>query len=322
MISRMMMRLTGLLLLLAAACLLAEAQGASERLAIAQTFKGKAITIGGELLLPPGGAKVPAMIIHHGSGGVTDDRERRYARELLKLGVATLVLDSLKGRGVTSTVRDQAAVSTNDMLEDAFAALKMLAGHARIDAGRIGIVGFSKGGSVALLSAHEVRAGKALPGGLRFALHVPFYPACVTHYYKPKTTGAPIYLLLGGADTYVGVAPCQEYAAALKAEGARIETAVFPGAMHGFDGGTAYQVPQGENYSRCVFAQQPDGTWKERTSGVITNDASGTRIEAGYKQALAKCLTHGVRGGPNEAAKTKAMADLKGYVQRHLLEKP
>lgn len=319
-----MMRLIVLMLMLAAMCLPAEAQDVRERIVIKQTFKGKAITITGELHLPPkasGSAKVPAMIIHHGSGGVTDEREGRYARELVKLGVAALVLDSFTGRGVASTVRDQAAVSSNDMLADAFAALKVLAGHAGIDAGRVGIVGFSKGGSVALLAAHEVRAAPALPAGLRFALHVPFYPACVTQHYNPKTTGAPIYLLLGGADTYVGVTPCQDYAAALKAEGARIETTVFQGAMHGFDGGSAYQDPRAENFSHCIFAQQADGTWRERVSGVITNDAGGKRIEAGYKQALAKCRTFGVSGGPNAAAKAKALADLKVYVQRHLLGK-
>ena len=262
------------------------------------------------------------MIVHHGSGGISDARERRYARELVKMGVAALVLDSFTGRGVTSTVRNQSAVSTNDMLGDAFAALKILAGHARIDGARVGIMGFSKGGSVALLAAHEVRAAPALPAGLRFALHVPFYPACVTQHYKPKTTGAPIYLLLGGADTYVGVTPCRDYAAALKAEGARIETIVFQGAMHGFDGGgSAYQNPRGENYSRCIFAQQPDGSWRERVSGAITNDASGKLIEAGQKEALAKCRTFGVSGGPNAAAKAKALTDLKAYVQRHLLEK-
>jgi len=316
-----MLRLIGLILMAAAACLPAEAQDTRERIVIKQTFKGKAITITGELYLPPGGAKVPAMIVHHGSGGITDARERRYARELVKMGVAALVLDSFTGRGVTSTVRDQSAVSTNDRLGDAFAALKILAGHARIDGARVGIMGFSKGGSVALLAAHEVRAAPALPAGLRFALHVPFYPSCSTQHYKPRTTGAPIYMLLGGADTYVGVAPCQEYTAALKAEGARIETIVFQGAMHGFDGGSAYQNPRGENYSRCVFAQQPDGSWRERVSGAITNDAGGKRIEAGYKQALAKCRTLGVSGGPNAAAKAKALADLKAYVQRHLLEK-
>ena len=319
-----MMRLMSFVLMLAAACLPAEAQDVRERIVIKQTFKGKAIDITGELRLPPGApnsAKVPAMVIHHGSGGITDEREGRYARELVKMGVAALVLDSFAGRGVTSTVRDQAAVSNNDMLADAFAALKMLADHARIYGARVGIVGFSKGGSVALLAAHEKRAAPALPAGLRFALHVPFYPSCSTQHYKPKTTGAPIYLLLGGADTYVGVTPCQDYAAALKAEGARIETTVYQGAMHGFDGASAYQDPRGENFSRCIFAQQADGSWKEQASGVITNDASGKRIEAGYKQALATCRTLGVSGGPNAAAKAKALDDLKVYVQRHLLGK-
>lgn len=316
-----MRAIVGCVLMLVLSQASAEAQATRERFAIPQTFKGRAITVTGELSLPPGSRKVPAMIVHHGSGGISDARERRYAREFVSMGVAALVLDSFTARGVTSTVRDQAAVSTRDMLDDAFAALKALAAHARIDDKRVGIVGFSKGGSVALLAAHETRAAPVLPPGLRFALHVPVYPSCVTQHYKPKTTGAPIYMLLGGADTYVGVTPCRDYATALKAEGARIETSVYPGAMHGFDGGSAYRNPRGQNYSRCIFDQQPDGTWKERISGIVTSDATGKIIEAANKQALARCMTLGVEGGPNAAAKTKAMADLKTYVQRHLLEK-
>ena len=109
-------------------------------------------------------------------------------------------------------------------------------------------------------------------------------------------------MLLGGADTYVGVTPCEEYAAALKAEGARVEVTVYPGAQHGFDGGQAYNVPQGENYSRCVFVQQPDGSWKERVSGITTMDAKGQRIEEANKKALAACRTLGVSGGPDPEA--------------------
>jgi dienelactone hydrolase len=297
----------------------ASAQGTTERIVLARQYRGKPVTITADLLLPSGMGKVPAMVIHHGSGGVTE-REGRYARETVKLGVAALVIDSFKGRGIASSVRDQAAVSSSEMLDDAFAALKALAAHARIDGNRVGIVGFSKGGTVALLAAHEVRAARALPEGLRFALHVPFYPSCGTQHFKPKSTGAPIYLLLGGADTYVGAAPCQEYAAALKAEGAAIEVTVYSGAPHGFDGRNAYSLPKGENWSRCVFVQQPDGSWRERTSGITSNDAKGQRIEASYKKALAACRTFGVSGGPNEAARTKSMAALKGYIQKHLIE--
>jgi dienelactone hydrolase len=296
------------------------AQGTTEKLSFSREHRGKRVTITGTLHLPAGTGKVPAIIIHHGSGGVSADREGRYARELLELGVAPLVLDSFAARGVSNTVSDQAAVTSLEMLGDAFAALKAVANHARIDAGRIGIIGFSKGGSVALLAAHERHAARALPQGLRFALHVPVYPACNSHYLKPKTTPAPVYLLLGGADTYAGVGPCQEYAAALQAQGARVEVVVYPEAAHGFDGTRGYNIPQGENYSRCIFVEQPDGRWKERTSGLTTNDSTGKRIEAAYKQALARCRTLGVSGGPNAAAKAKSMTDLKSYVQRHLLE--
>jgi dienelactone hydrolase len=297
------------------------AQGTSEQFAFAQDYRGKAITVSGELSLPPGTDKVPALLIHHGSGGVSDGREMRYAREIVKMGVATLVIDSFKPRGVTSTVRDQSTVTANEMLADEFAALKALAGHARIDGKRIGVIGFSKGGTAALLAAHEGRAARALPGGPRFALHVPFYPSCLTQHYKPKSTGAPIYFLLGGADTYISNPVCEEYAAALKAEGARVEVTVYPGAPHGFDGGgQAYNVPQGENYSRCVFVQQPNGSWKERVSGVTTMDAKGKRDEEANKRALAACRTLGVSGGPDPEAKAKSMAALKSYVQRHLLD--
>jgi dienelactone hydrolase len=306
-------------LLLALAPLPALAQGGPDKVSLPREHRGKQVTITGDLYLPKGTTKVPAMVVHHGSGGVAE-RERTYAREIVKLGVAALVLDSFKGRGVANTVQDQSAVTNNEMLDDAFAALKTLANHPRIDGKRVGIVGFSKGGTVALLAAHEKRASRALPADLRFALHVPFYPSCSTQHYKPKSTGAPIYLLLGGADTYVGVVPCQEYAAVLKAEGARVTVTVYPGAPHGFDSGNAYKIAKGENYSKCIFAEQSDGTWKERISGATTMDAKGQRNDAGVKQALAACRTLGVRGGPNTAAKTQATRDLKGYVQQHLME--
>src|SRR5262249_1133053 len=157
-----------------------------------------------------------------------------------------------------STVTDQSTVTASDMLTDDFEALKALAKHPRIDAQHIGIVGFSKGASSALAAANEGRASHALPPGLPYALPLLFYAACGTQYYKPKTTGVPIYLLLGAADTYVGTAPCQEYVQTLKAEGARIELTLYPHAKHGFDSVQDYTVPDGENYSRCVFVQQPD----------------------------------------------------------------
>src|SRR5262249_22144809 len=100
----------------------------------------------------------------------------------------------------------------------------------------------------ALMAAHERQiAAASVPAGLRYALHVPFYPACVTQYWQPRTSGAPIRILTGANDTYVGLEPCQTYAAALRAGGADIELIAFPGAAHGFDfGSRAWSDPRGE----------------------------------------------------------------------------
>jgi dienelactone hydrolase len=292
-----------------------------ETIALKREYRGQPIEVTGQLLLPPGTGRVPAVVIVHGSGGVSDSREFRYACEMSAMGVAALVIDSFKPRGIGNTVSDQEQVSSVEMAMDAFAALKALAAHPRLDASRIGIFGFSKGGTVSLLTAHERHIARAaLPPGLRFALHVPFYPACTTHYLRRKTSGAPIYMLIGGADTYAGVAPCTEYTEKLKSDGAKIEVKIYRDAAHGFDTDRAYNVPKGENWSRCIFDEQPDGSYKERTSGIVTDDAKGRRMEAARQKALATCRSYGVSGGPNAAAKAESMNDLMAAVRRHLLE--
>lgn len=281
--------------------------------------KGKPVQVTAEIHCPAKPGPVPALVIHHGSGGVSDGREGRYAREMAAMGVAGVVIDSFRSRGVRSTVQDQSAVLTTDFNLDALRALTALGGNSRIDRTRIGITGFSKGGTSSLMAAHErfVAVG-GVPAGLRYALHVPFYPACFAHYHRPKTTGAPIYMLIGGADSYVGVEPCTTYAAALQAAGARLEVKVYPNAAHGFDSiGGPWFDPMGENTSQCVFTEQADGTFSSRQGFTIPVGADGLPVR--NQAAVNACITKGVSGGPNAAARTQSMEDLKSYVRRHLL---
>lgn len=296
------------------------AQQKQETIVLERDFRGRPIQVSGQLLLPPGSGKVPATVIVHGSGGVTDAREFRYAREMVAMGVAALVIDAFKPRSIGNTVADQDLVSSAEIAQDAFAALKALAAHPRIDPAKIGIFGFSKGGTVSLLTAHDRHLARAkLPAGMKFALHIPFYPACTTQYARRKTTNVPILMLIGGADTYAGVKPCTDYAEKLKKDGAKIEVKIYPDAPHGFDTDTAYNNPKGENWSRCIFDEQPDGSFKELTSGIITDDTSGRRIEAARQKALSICRSYGITGGPNAAARSASMNDLKAAVRRDLL---
>ncbi|MCX7366058.1 MAG: dienelactone hydrolase family protein, partial [Alphaproteobacteria bacterium] len=239
--------------------------------------------------------------------------------EMAAMGVAGVVIDSFRPRGVRSTIQDQSAVATADFNLDALRILTALAGSSRIDRARIGIAGFSNGGTSSLMAAHERFAAAAgVPAGLRYALHVPFYPACFTHYHRPKTTGAPIYMLIGGADSYVGVEPCTTYGAALQASGARLEIKVYPNAAHGFDSmGGPWLDPMGENTSQCVFTEQADGSFSSRQGFKILLGADGLPIR--NQAAVNACITKGVSGGPNAEARTQSMEDLKSYVRRHLL---
>ncbi len=309
---------SGLALLLAIAGS-AQAQQ-RERIGFESRQKGKPVQVTAEIHWPAQAGPVPAMVIHHGSGGIGRNREGRFAAEVVSLGVAAVVIDSFGPRGVTSTVVDQSAVLSVDYNLDALGALKALGGNSRIDRQRIGITGFSKGGTSALMAAHEKQVVAAgVPAGLRYALHVPFYPGCIAQFYRPRTTGAPIYMLLGGADSYVGVEPCQTYAAALLAEGARIEVKVFPGANHGFDGGAPYFNNMGENHSQCVFQEAADGSWRERKTGIMTVGPGGKPIDGAQSLAIGGCRTLGVSGGGNEAAAKQSMEDFKSYIRRHLL---
>jgi dienelactone hydrolase len=105
---------------------------------------GQQTLLAGELRIPPGNGRVPAVILVHGSDGLSLSVER-WAQELNGIGVAAFLLDSFSGRGITSTVDDQSKLHGLALMVDAYKALGILIKHSRMDANRIAIMGFSKG---------------------------------------------------------------------------------------------------------------------------------------------------------------------------------
>ncbi|WP_185973710.1 dienelactone hydrolase family protein [Ferrovibrio terrae] len=275
------------------------------------------VTVKAELFLPEGiNGKMPAMVIHHGSGGVSNTREYAYAREFTKMGVASIVPDSFTPRGVKSTVEDQTTVSSNDMIADAFNALKLAAVHPRLDPDRIGITGFSKGGTVAMRTGLQIMVNRHVPNGPRFALHVPFYAGCDNMYLNMRTTGAPMLVLIGGADTYVGPQRCIDAVERMRAAGSKVDMVIYPNAQHGWDGvGRPWSYPNGENYSKCTYVEQADRRWVEQTTGLTTTGSDGKAVVENARKALAACKTLGVSGAPDEAVKAQSLEALKGAMK-------
>lgn len=142
---------------------------------------GKPARIGGELRLPPGTGRFPAVILVHGSGGVGANVDL-WAQELNGIGVAAFLLDSFTGRGIVQTITDQSQLGRLAMIVDAYRALELLSNHPRIDAARIAVMGFSKGGFVALYSSMRRFQRLYGPANVEFAAYIPFYGGCETHF--------------------------------------------------------------------------------------------------------------------------------------------
>lgn len=101
--------------------------------------------------------QMPSVVITPSSAGIRFAPEIYYADELARAGVAALLIDSFGSRGRSNSVVDQQLLTRWEAANDAVAGLRWLYGDARFKKDRIGVLGVSKGGIVALDTALEVR---------------------------------------------------------------------------------------------------------------------------------------------------------------------
>jgi dienelactone hydrolase len=261
--------------------------------------------IWGDLELPEGRIeRSPAVVLVHGSGGV-GPREDRWAEEIRQAGAATFVLDSFTGRGIVGTAEDQSQLTSLAMIGDTYRALELLATHPRIDPARITVMGFSKGGAVALYAALRRFQRAHGPVGARFAQHIAFYPPCYIRYGNDEAvTDRPIRLFHGAADDLAPVELCRTYVERLRRAGADAQITEYAGASHGFDrpsAGSPRRYPREQNASRCA--------WEERPEGQIVNRDTGQPFSLDDA-----CVFRGGTIGPDPAAYEKALSAVRALV--------
>ena len=306
------------LLAFACPCAVRTAQSfPGEKIEFVSEVRGRQEPVYGYLSMPQADRLLPAMILVHGSGG-NGDRELRYTAEYNKMGIAVFAIDSFTPRGVTSTALDQASVSAQQMEADAFAALRLIGANPRVDRGRIGIQGVSKGGTVALETAlPRVARARGAPADLKFALHVPLYPGCSTQYRTPVTSGAPILMLLGAKDDYVGAEPCRNYAEVIKNGGADIRVIVYPEAGHGFDGndGQRIRIDGVQNYSKCLAYIEDDGRIIDAKTGQLIDS------QRRFNELMAGCMTRGASLATDGSAKAQSLEAIRLLFSQTLLKR-
>lgn len=192
------------------------------------------VLVSGVLSLPetsPG--RLPAVVLSHSAGGVSRDRDLAWAEWLASQGIAAFVVDSFGPRGVKGFAGQPSVFAT---VADQFAALRLLATHPRIDPGQIVAMGLSRGGMASLYAVLDPVSRVGAPDGARFAAHIALYPDCSVRYMANRLTGAPVLMLLGGADDLAAPEPCLRHAGWLRSKGIDARAVVYPGARHLFDG--------------------------------------------------------------------------------------
>lgn len=250
------------------------------------------------------------IVLVHGSGGWTDAREGHYARALSAAGYTVLAVDAFGPRGVGSTTEDQTRVATMQMTLDAFAARKYLLAAGE-DPTRTAVMGFSKGGQVALFAADAT----FLPAQAeRFKVAIAVYPGCNMRVKQPKPASA-MFMLLGEKDDLTGTTTCAAIAGAYERAGGRVQVKVYPNATHAFDGNPRFtsssRLPTVENYIDCVAEVEPDGSMMY----------AGKRYPQGEDMAVARefkatCMKRGATFWTNLNQKQRSTEDVTAFLHQ------
>jgi dienelactone hydrolase len=216
-------------------------------------------TLTGYLFLPRAqSGRVPAVVMMHGRAGAYSSRANGVydAATLSKRhqawgdlwasqGYVALLIDGFGPRGYPAgfgprTYENRPATLNEVTIRplDAYGAFAYLQTRSDVEGARIGLQGWSNGGSATLATTATTAApGVAPPDGKGFAAALVFYPACglkgqFEQGYKPY---APVHVFMGLADEEVSPRRCKALVDASRTDGGDITITLYPGATHSFD---------------------------------------------------------------------------------------
>ncbi|MCU1497127.1 MAG: dienelactone hydrolase [Acidimicrobiales bacterium] len=252
---------------------------------IPASLQAQGLALPSKLVKPTGSGKHPAILLLHGSGGLLKDgsgngacsnkMESQYAEwssRLAGLGYVVLAPSSYSPRGVCDTHGklpkhfDDKAEQILSRIYDTDAASRYLCALPEVDCKRMGVMGFSQGGTQTLLALHwqidrtisefrksnggsvDIKLPDMKPGRPKFKMGVAYYPGCgfegimskgksTEDKYFPEN---PLTILHGSKDSLLkyctGIRKDQSREVA-KARGIadNYSITVYSGAGHSFD---------------------------------------------------------------------------------------
>jgi dienelactone hydrolase len=193
------------------------------------------------LFRPEGAGPFPAVVALHGcesliarSGNIAP-RFADWGDRLVAAGIAVVFPDSFGSRGLSNQcrVRERKVRSSRERVADAVAARHWLQDQSFTLKDRVSLMGWANGG-IATLWAVRMRANPK-DGMPDFRSAVAFYPGCRRLRDIAWSARVPTLILIGRADDWTAVTPCEQMVAGARGRSARTSMVVYPGAYHEFD---------------------------------------------------------------------------------------
>ena len=206
------------------------------------SIKAADIDIPGFLCNPGGEGPFPAVLVFHGSDGFTPNHTE-ISKKISHEGYVTLALTWFGSRSVRSHWNE---VRTADI----FAGVSFLEKMDNVDSGKIGLIGFSRGGGLALIFGSLIPQTRCIVnyfgltswhGGLEELPHLPLNS--FDHLDFVKNIKSPILSFHGEKDTIVPVVNTLDLDAACRKYNVEHNCNLYPELEHSF-------IWPGDRYNR------------------------------------------------------------------------
>jgi len=184
-----------------------------------------------ELWRPAGPGPFPVVVVLHGCGGVGAG-SLSWAERLAGWGYVAAVVDSLGPRKLGDICAAGWLLSSEVRAQDAFNAAAYLRTLPEIDGDRVGVIGFSHGGS-ATIAAALAEPGPADSAARQFQAAVAFYPHCPTAL--PTRFSTDLLIVIGQDDELNSADRCRYFVEENRDVRHTPTIKVYPGTGHAFD---------------------------------------------------------------------------------------
>lgn len=275
--------------------------------------KWRPIAVKAKLFVPmnPVIPKAPAMVILHGSAGISEGRENEYGTKFNRLGIYALVVDTYGTRGANRLPYNRRIVEVSAFTQtaDGVGALHHLEKLSEIDSTKIGVIGFSLGGMSSYMLGMENMMERLTDNPLRFSANIDLYGPCFSTFRTVKPTVAPFLYIGGEKDEALNLEDCRKAFNQLEKKDNDSKFVTIPNAYHGWERSIPLAFTNVTNLKNCTSIVEDDGKTLFLKTGKLVRGNKDKFSE------FFKCASNGYTNGKDSVAEKISDKEIMDFIR-------